>query len=128
MILTVHEPKRHARNGAELMALAASLDAAAVQLELLAGPLAGIYDPHGVGSMPFAVLTNAAQLDRNYIREKTSKGQHAVAAKGNHGERPKVTDNDLLIVARALRDKSVPIPEIVTKLTIKTGKNAGEHP
>jgi hypothetical protein len=31
-------------------------------------PLTGIYDPNGVGSMLFAVLAVAAQLDRNYIR------------------------------------------------------------
>lgn len=128
VILTVHELKRPARNGAELMALAASLDAAGVQLELLTGPLAGIYDPNGVGSMLFAVLANAAQLDRNYIREKTLEGQQAAAAKGNHGGRPKVIDDDSLTFARALRDKGVPMPEIVKKLTIKTGKNAGEHP
>ena len=30
--------------------------------------------------------------------------------------------------ARALRDKGTPMPQIVTKLTIKTGKNAGKHP
>lgn len=96
VILTVHELKRSARNGAELMALAASLQASGIQLELLTGPLSGIYDPNGVGSMLFAVLANAAQLDRNYIREKTLEGQQAAAAKGNHGGRPKVIDADSL--------------------------------
>lgn len=51
--------------------------------ELLSGPLTGIYDPHGMGSMHFA---------------------------------------------RALREKGTPMSDIVKKLTIKTGKNAGEHP
>lgn len=110
------------------MALSGSLDAAGVQLELLTGPLAGIYDPNGVGSMLFAVLANASQLDRNYIREKTLEGQQAAAAKGNHGGRPKVIDDDSLTFALALRDKGVPMPEIVKKLTITTGKNTGERP
>ena len=34
----------------------------------------------------------------------------------------------MLIFARALRDKGTPVPEIAKKLTIKTGKNAGQHP
>ncbi|GAA4619201.1 hypothetical protein GCM10023195_86710 [Actinoallomurus liliacearum] len=81
-----------------------------------------------MGAMFFAVLTVAAQLDRNYIREKTLEG-HAVAAnKGNHGGRPKVIDDDMLLFARALKDKGVPVPEIAKKLTIRTGKNAGQHP
>ncbi|MCG5213318.1 hypothetical protein [Streptosporangium sp. KLBMP 9127] len=34
----------------------------------------------------------------------------------------------MLVFARALQANGVPVPEIVTKLTIKTGKNAGGHP
>ena len=52
------------------------------------------------GSMLFAVLAVATQLDRNYIREKTLEGQVAAAAKGNHGGRPKVID-DMLTFAIA---------------------------
>ncbi|MDV7242249.1 MULTISPECIES: recombinase family protein [Rhodococcus] len=73
VILCAHEMKRLARNAAELMALSATLDVGDIQLELLTGPLTGIYDPNGMGAMLFAVLAVAAQLDRNYIREKPSK-------------------------------------------------------
>ncbi|MGW2741859.1 recombinase family protein [Streptomyces sp. NPDC001450] len=128
VILTVHELKRLARNAAELMTLSNQLQRAGVQLELLTGPLTGIYDPNDMGAMFFAVLAVAAQLDRNYIREKTLEGQVAAATKGNHGGRPKVIDDDMLLFARALKDKGVPVPEIAKKLTIKTGKNAGQHP
>jgi DNA invertase Pin-like site-specific DNA recombinase len=128
VILTVHEMKRLARNAAELMTLSATLQATGIQLELLSGPLIGIYDPHGMGSMLFAVLAVAAQLDRDYIRDKTLEGQQAAAARGNHGGRPKVIDEDDVLFARALRDKGTPMPDIVKKLTIKTGKNAGQHP
>ena len=69
--------KRLARNAAELMTLSAALQAAGIQLELLTGPLTGVYDPTGMGSMLFAVLAVAAQLDRDYIREKTLEGQAA---------------------------------------------------
>ncbi|MEV0702132.1 recombinase family protein [Saccharopolyspora sp. NPDC050389] len=128
VILTVHELKRLARNAAELMALSGQLQAAGVQLELLTGPLTGIYDPNGMGAMFFAVLAASAQIDRNYIREKTLEGQQAAAAKGNHGGRPKVIDDDMLTFAVALKAKGTPVPEIAKKLTIKTGKNAGRNP
>ncbi|MBI0377287.1 recombinase family protein [Streptomyces albiflaviniger] len=88
----------------------------------------GIYDPNGMGAMFFAVLAAAAQIERNYITEKTLEGQVTAAAKGNHGGRPKVIDEDSLLLARALKDRGVPVPEIAKKLTIKTGKNAGRHP
>lgn len=50
------------------------------------------------------------------------------AAKGHHGGRPKVIDDDSLLFARALKDKGISVPEIAKKLTIKTGKNAGKSP
>jgi DNA invertase Pin-like site-specific DNA recombinase len=80
-----------------------------------------------MGPIFFAVLAVDAQLDRNYIREKTLEGQVTAASKGNHGGRPKVIDDDSLTFAVALKDKGVPVPEIAKKLTIKTGKNVGEH-
>jgi len=128
VILTVHEMKRLARNAAELMALSATLQAGGIQLELLTGPLPGIFDPHGMGNMLFAVLAVAAQLDRDYIREKTLEGQQAAAARGHYGGRPRVVDPDMLVFARALREQATPMTEIAAKLTIKTGKNAGRHP
>ncbi|MCY0932339.1 recombinase family protein [Streptomyces sp. H27-H1] len=128
VIFTVHELKRLARNAAELMTLSAELQADDIQLELLTGPLAGIYDPNGMGAMFFAVLAVAGQIERNYIREKTLEGQVSAAKKGNHGGRPKVIDDDMLTFALALKDKGVPVPEIAGKLTIKTGKNAGTSP
>lgn len=61
----------------------------------------------------FAVLVVDGRLDRNGIREKTLEGQAPVASKGNHGGRPKVTDDDMLLFARAL--KGVPVPQISEK-------------
>lgn len=61
VILTMHELKRLARSAAELMMLSAELQASGIRLEMLSGPLTGIYDPDGRGSMLFAVLAVAAQ-------------------------------------------------------------------
>ncbi len=81
-----------------------------------------------MGSMFFAILAVGVQLDRNYIREKTLEGHQSAAAKGNYSGRPKVIDDDMLTFALALREKGIPVPEIVKKLTIKTGVNAGKSP
>ncbi|GGX33990.1 recombinase family protein [Streptomyces noursei] len=81
VIFTVHELKRLARNAAELMTLSAELQAGGIQLELLTGPLTGIYDPNGMGAMFFAVLAVAEQIERNHIREKTLEGQVVAASK-----------------------------------------------
>lgn len=100
--------------------LSAELQTDDIQIELLTGPLAGIYDPNGMGAMFFAVLTVAGQSERNYIREKTLEGQVTAAKKGNHDGRPKVIDDDMPPFALALKDKGVSVPEIAGKLTIKT--------
>ncbi|MET7991906.1 recombinase family protein [Amycolatopsis sp. NPDC005232] len=128
VILTVHELNRLARNTAELITLSAALQSADIRLELLTGPLAGVHDPNGPGSMLFAVLAAAAQLDRDHVREKTREGQQAAAAKGHRSGRPKVFDEDMLVLARRLRDQGVSVPDIAQRLTITNGKNAGQHP
>lgn len=128
VVLVVTEMKRLARNAAELMTIAGGLQSDGIGLELLTGPLTGRYDPTGMGSMLFAILAVAAQLDRDYIREKTIEGQQAARARGNHGGRPTVIDPDMLTFARALRAQGIPMTQIAAKLTITTGKNAGTHP
>ncbi|MDB5911057.1 MAG: hypothetical protein JWP34_5174 [Massilia sp.] len=107
---------------------ASTLQAAGIQLELLTGPLTGIYgSTAGMGAMLFAVLAVAAQLDRDYIRNKILEGQQTAAAEVAR-RTTKVINDDKLAFASALRDKGVPVPDIAAKLTIKTGKNAGRHP
>ncbi|MFG6201406.1 recombinase family protein [Nonomuraea sp. JJY05] len=54
VIFTVHEMKRLGRGAAELLAIAEELRRADIQLELLTGPLQGIYDPSGHGAALFA--------------------------------------------------------------------------
>jgi DNA invertase Pin-like site-specific DNA recombinase len=81
--------KRLARNAAELMGLSAALAAGGIQLELLTGPLTGVHDPNGMGAMLFAVLAVAAQLDREYIREKTLEGQRPPRPRAATADGPK---------------------------------------
>jgi DNA invertase Pin-like site-specific DNA recombinase len=116
-----------ARNSAELADVAASLAEAGVRLEILAGPLAGLHDPHGSAEL-FTVLAAASMLDHAYARERNAAGRRAAEADGRRSGRPRVIDDDLLAQGRALRAEGLPVPQIAQRLVITTGKNAGEHP
>ncbi|MFK0290029.1 recombinase family protein [Streptomyces sp. NPDC090442] len=118
VILTVVEMKRLARSAAELMTLSSTLQADGIQLELLSGPLQGVYDPNGAGAIVFAVLAVSAEVEREGIREKTLEGLDAAARKGNVGGRPSVVDDDKLAVARARHAKGESITAIAKALGI----------
>ena len=80
-----------------------------------------------MGAMFFAVLAVAGQLERDYIREKTLEGQIIAAAKGNHGGRPKVIDDDSLTFALALKDKGVPVPAIAKSSPSRPARTKAIH-
>lgn len=128
VLLTVAELSCFARTSAELIAFATRLQADGIRLEVLTGPLAGLHDPQGAGSMLFTVLAAAADLDRGHVRRKALEGQRIAAAEGRHSGRPKVFDDEMLTLARLLRDQGVSVPEIAARLTVSGGKNAGRHP
>ncbi len=104
------------------------LQAADIRLEIRCGPLAGVHDPNGAGSMLFAALAAAADLDREHRRQLVRAGQRAAVARGNRGGRPRVFDEVMLAMARRLYNEGVPVPVIAQRLVISTGKNAGRHP
>ncbi|WKK20952.1 recombinase family protein [Streptomyces olivoreticuli] len=118
VILTVVEMKRLARSAAELMTLSSTLQADGIQLELLSGPLQGVYDPNGAGAIVFAVLAVSAEVEREGIREKTLEGLEAAARKGNHGGRPTVVDDDKLAVARARHARGESVTAIAKALGV----------
>jgi DNA invertase Pin-like site-specific DNA recombinase len=96
VILTVYEMKRLGRDAAELTALADHLTEHGLVLEMLAGPLPGIYDPTGPGRILFAFFAAMAKTERENIREATLEGLNTAARKGNHGGRPAVITDDML--------------------------------
>jgi hypothetical protein len=99
-----------------------------IELELLTGPLQGVYDPSGHGAALFAFFAGMAESEREYIREKSLEGQASARERGRHGGRPKVVDDDMAAYARSLRANGVPVPQIASKLVITSGKNKGKHP
>ncbi|MFD8563602.1 recombinase family protein [Streptosporangium canum] len=112
----------------ELLTTAEELRRADNGLELLTGPLQGLYDPSGHRAALFAFFAGIAESEREYIREKSLEGQASARERGRHGGRPKVFDDDMIAYARSLRARGVPVPEIARKLVIPTGKNKGRNP
>ncbi|SEU36343.1 Resolvase, N terminal domain [Nonomuraea wenchangensis] len=128
VIVTVHEMKRLERGAAELLAIPEDLRRHDIELELLSGPLQGIYNPSGHGAALFAFFAGMAESEREYIREKSLEGQASARQRGRHGGRPKVFDNDMIAYARSLGARGVAVPDIARKLVIPAGKNKGRHP
>ncbi|WP_239576212.1 recombinase family protein, partial [Streptomyces californicus] len=88
VILTVYEMKRLGRDAAELTALADHLTAHGLVLEMLAGPLPGMYDPSGPGRLLFAFFAAMAETERENIRESTLEGLDTAAPQGPARRRP----------------------------------------
>ncbi|WP_345006223.1 recombinase family protein, partial [Streptosporangium album] len=128
VILTVYEMKRLGRDAAELTALADHLVAHGLVLEMLGGPLAGLYDPSGPGRMLFAFFTAMAETEREAIREATLEGLDAAARKGNHGGRPAVITEDMLHTVLRRRAAGESVETIRADLIIPTGKRKGRNP
>lgn len=128
VIFTVYEMKRLGRDSAELTALADHLTAHDIALEMLAGPLSGIYDPTGTGRVLFAFFAAMAETERENIREATLEGLDAAARKGNHGGRPPVITDDMLHTVLRRRAGGEPVETIRKDLIIPTGKRKGKNP
>ena len=128
VILTVNEMKRLGRDAAELTALADHLTAHGLVLEMLAGPLPGIYDPSGPGRILFGFFAAMAETERENIREATLEGLDAAARKGHHGGRPAVITDDMLHTVLRRKNAGESVETIQPDLIIPTGKRTGQHP
>jgi DNA invertase Pin-like site-specific DNA recombinase len=128
VILAVHTLNRLARHSSELIRLATTIRKAGLCLRILTGPLRGIHDAETDESAFFETLAVAARLDHEYVAEKSKAGARAASAAGTPAGRPRVLDEDMLTLARELRDQGLPIPEIARQLVIPHGRNAGRHP
>lgn len=128
VLFTVYEMKRLGRDAAELTALADHLTAHGLVLEMLAGPLPGIYDPSGPGRMLFGFFAAMAETERESIREATLEGLDAAARKGKHGGRPPVITDDMLHTVLRRRAGGESVEQIRPDLIIPTGKRKGQNP
>ncbi|MFD9303227.1 recombinase family protein [Streptomyces sp. NPDC060048] len=128
VIFNVYEMKRLGRDAAELAAPADHLTAHGPVLEMLAGPLPGIYDPTGPGKLLFAFFAAMAETERENIRESTLEGLDTAARKGKHGGRPPVITDDMLHTVLRRRALGESVEKIQPDLIIPTGKRKGQPP
>ncbi|WP_267242271.1 recombinase family protein [Streptomyces sp. PR69] len=128
VLFTVFEMKRLGRDAAELTALADHLTAHGLVLEMLHGPLAGIYDPSGPGKLLFAFFAAMAETERENIRESTLEGLDTAARKGKYGGRPPVITDDMLHTVLRRRALGESVEQIQPDLIIPTGKRKGQNP
>lgn len=108
--------------------LADHLTAHGIALEMLAGPLTGIYDPTGTGRVLFAFFAAMAETERENIREATLEGLNAAARKGHHGGRPPVITDDMLHTVLRRRANGESVEDIRPDLIIPAGKRKGRNP
>lgn len=120
--------KRLGRDAAELTALADHLTSHGLVLEMLAGPLPGMYDPSGPGRLLFGFFAAMAETERENIRESTLEGLDAAARKGNHGGRPPVITDDMLHTVLRRRANGETVEDIQPDLFIPTGRRKGQSP
>ncbi|WP_435849934.1 recombinase family protein [Streptomyces microflavus] len=128
VIFTVYEMKRLGRDAAELTALADHLTDHGLVLEMLAGPLPGMYDPSGPGRLLFGFFAAMAETERENIREATLEGLDTAARKGNHGGRPPVITDDMLHTVLRRRANGETVQDIQPDLLIPTGRRKGQSP
>ncbi|MEU1599378.1 recombinase family protein [Streptomyces sp. NPDC005708] len=118
VFLTVTEMKRLGRDADELTALAKTLEDSGIALEMLRGPLPGIYDPRGTGRILFAFFAAMGEAEREGIREATLEGLQAAKEQGRTGGRPPVLDADQLAAARSRRERGESLGEIARALGV----------
>ncbi|WP_063793903.1 recombinase family protein [Streptomyces hirsutus] len=105
-----------------------ALTAHGLVLEMLAGPLSGLYDPTGPGKLLFAFFAAMAETERENIRESMLEGLDTASRKGKHGGRPPVIIDDMLHTVLRRRVNGESIEQIQPDLIIPIGKRKGQSP
>jgi DNA invertase Pin-like site-specific DNA recombinase len=118
--LVVSKLDRMGRDMREIMETAWSLQDLGAKLEILSGPLAGVYDPRGMGKIFFAMLAGFAELEREMMIERTLDGLAQAAAEGRRGGRPPVISRDMMRIALGRRADGESVTRIARGLTYKT--------
>jgi len=125
-ILSVTHLDRLGRDAEELLAAPKRIAKRGVRLEMLGGPLPGIYDPNGPNKIVFTVFAAVAEALREGVREKTLIGLASAERRGRRGGRPPVVTEDMLTIALKRRAEGQSVTSIAEGLIIRGGKNDGK--
>ncbi|MFI9724638.1 recombinase family protein [Streptomyces sp. NPDC052396] len=91
------------------------------RLEIFGGLLDGMYDPQGSGKVLFVVFAVMAEVEREFIHERTLAGLDTAAANGSHGGRPPAVDMPAVALRR--RDAN----ESVTSIARRVRRSRRDH-
>ena len=85
-----------------------------------------------MGKMVFTVMAAVAEMERDLIRERTAEGLKAARARGRHGGRPAIDQEQLNLALRMYDCKSCTVAEItkatgVSKATLYQYLNKRKH-
>ena len=85
-----------------------------------------------MGKMVFTVMAAVAEMERDLIRERTAEGLKAARARGRHGGRPAIDQEQLNLALRMYDSKSCTVAEItkatgVSKATLYQYLNKRKH-
>lgn len=116
-VIVVHTLDRLGRTVRDTLNLVHELKERGVGIRTLADPLRiDTSTPDSpMAQLAVVMLALFAEMERTYAAERASHARAVAAAHGRHTGRPSVVDPDKLEHALMLRDKGVPIREIVTK-------------
>ena len=116
-VIVVHTLDRLGRTVRDTLNLFYELKERGVGIRTLADPLRiDTSNPDGpMAQLAVVMLALFAEMERTYAAERASHARAVAAAHGSRPGRPSVVNPDKLEHALMLRDKGVPIREIVTK-------------
>ncbi|MET9700018.1 recombinase family protein [Streptomyces sp. NPDC006529] len=77
-----------------------------------------MYDPQGAGKVLFVMFAAMAEVEREFIHQRTLIGLDTAAANGKHGGRSPAVDGDMLAVALRRRDAKESITASASRLGV----------
>lgn len=116
-VIVVHTLDRLGRTVRDTLNLVHELKERDIGIRTLADPLAidTTAPDSSMAQLAFILLALFAEMERTYAAERVSHARAVAAANGRRTGRPSVVDPDKLEHATMLRDKGVPMREIVAK-------------
>lgn len=113
--IVVYKLDRLGRSAAHVAQLVQDLTAQGVFIESISD---GLNSSTATGRAMLQMLAIFAEMEREFISERTTAGLAVAKAKGRTGGRPRVTDTKQARQAQALRDAGESVPEIARTLGV----------
>lgn len=116
-VITVYKLDRIGRSTAHIASLIESLTQRGVHIRSISD---GLDSTTPTGKAMLQMLAIFAEMERDFIRERTMAGLAAAKAQGRIGGRPRVANSVAARKAQTLRDSGETIPEIAKTLGISS--------